>query len=280
MVETSSEAGSPDTGTEPPSGERTRLADLSQVFQRGTLVLIGCGAAKRDPEDPTDLRLAVVEPGEPVRGDAGPLGPAWEAQDLYTSSYFAVKRAFAERVGGVADGVDAPPWAILSAKHGVIEPSRPTCPYETRVDDLGVDPTDPEHRVPNRFRRRRPDGQEIVTEMDQWAASVAYGLARWVAGHRDRRDEPWQCRAKTVLVLAGERYVQPLRERGVFEYGIARMAGDPNEGYTLPVSFRYLFEEIDADGIGEQMAWLSDAVSRLDEPAGVTGQTSLGEWSG
>lgn len=43
------------------------------------------------------------------------------------------------------------------------------------------------------------------------------------------------------------------------------MAGDPNQLCGgLPVEPRFLFEEIDAGGIGEQMAWLSDAVDRLD----------------
>jgi hypothetical protein len=93
--------------------------------------------------------------------------------------------------------------------------------------------------------------------------------------------DPWESDANTLLVLAGQDYVEPLRKRGVFEYGISRMTGDPNAGFTLPVETRFLFEELDAGGIGEQMAWLSDAVDRLDHAAEDAGeQYALGEWSG
>lgn len=80
--------------------------------------------------------------------------------------------------------------------------------------------------------------------------------------------KPWENRANTLLVLAGQDYLDALRERGVFEYGIARMHGDPNEGWTLPVRVRYLFEEIDASGIGQQQRWLTDAVKGLNAARG------------
>lgn len=128
--------------------------------------------------------------------------------------------------------------------------------------------------------RRRPDGQEIVTEMDRWTAAVAYGLMKWVAEHRPRQGKPWENNANTLLVLAGQDYIEPLRERGDFEYGISRMAGDPNEGYKQPLRVRYLFEEIDASGIGEQMGWLSDVIERLEPlipDRSETKQTELGD---
>jgi hypothetical protein len=63
------------------------LADLDQVYLDGTLVLVADSPEQRDPADPVDIHEASVPPGEPVRDTAAsPVGPAWEAQDLYTST--------------------------------------------------------------------------------------------------------------------------------------------------------------------------------------------------
>ena len=263
------------------------IAALEDVYLDGTLVLVGCGKAKRDPSDPVDVHEAAVGPDEQLgQSWQDETGPAWRAEDLYTSSYFAVKRKFAETVTMWAAGRDGWPWAILSAEHAVLPPWKPTTPYDTTLrtgedTDLGEDPTNPDNRVRNPYLRRRPDGQEIVTEGDQWAASVASELARWTAMYREQGAPRTECDANTLLVLAGQDYVNALRERGVFEYGISRMTGDPNTGYKLPVRTRFLFEEIDSDGMFDQMAWLSDAVDRLDHDGERAGeQHGLGDWSG
>ena len=258
------------------------IADLQDVYLDGTLVLVGCGKAKRDPEDDVDLHAAVVGPDEQVRGDSGPQGPAWEARDLYTSNYFRGNRDLAETMTRWT-GDPTTGWAILSAEHGVLEPWMPTTRYNTSVDDLGADPTNPDHRVDNSWGRRRPDGREIVTEMDRWAADVATGLMRWIAGYRDRGALPWDVNANTLVVLAGQQYLDPLRERGVFEYGIARMTGNPNVGHTQPLQTRYLFEQFeDHDGIGDHMSWVSDAVSRLEQEIDdydASAQAALDTWT-
>jgi hypothetical protein len=67
-----------------------------------TLVIVGCGAAKRDSEAP--------------------------AKDLYTSTYFQKKRAYAETIGD--------DWQILSAEHGLVPADVVIKPYETHIDDL------------------------------------------------------------------------------------------------------------------------------------------------
>jgi len=246
------------------------------IYPDRTLVLVGCGKAKRDPDDPVDLHEAVVDPDEQL-GQAwqGETGPAWEAQDLYTSNYFHAKRELAEAVTRWNQDPDATPWAILSAEHQLLQPWETVTPYDTTIDDLGDDPTNPDHRV-DAGGRRRPDGQEIVTEMDKWATGVAYGLARWMAMFRDDGvDAPHTTDATSLLVLAGQSYIEPLRERGVFDYGISRMAGDVNEIHEFPTHVRYLFEEIDAEGIGEQMAWMSDQVDRFEHEREATEQADL-----
>lgn len=67
-----------------------------------TVVLVGCGSAKRDEPAP--------------------------ARDLYTSTYFRLKREYAETVG------DA--WYVLSAEHGVVPPDRVLEPYDLSAADL------------------------------------------------------------------------------------------------------------------------------------------------
>jgi hypothetical protein len=67
-----------------------------------TLVIVGCGAAKRDTET--------------------------EARDLYTSTYFKKKRAYAETIGD--------DYRILSAEHGLVAADDVLAPYETHIDDL------------------------------------------------------------------------------------------------------------------------------------------------
>ena len=252
--------------------------DRPEVYLDGTLVLVGCGAQKRDPSDPTDLHVAAVGPDEQFRTGTG---PAWRAEDLYTHWYFNAKAEFAALTSAWAgDVTDAPGWAILSAEHGVLLPEQRVRHYDTTIDDLGGDETNPDHHVRNVYGRRRPDGREIVTERDRWAAQVAYGLARWQAAFRET-GALGATRANTLLVLAGQDYIEPLRQRGVFEYGIAKMAKPGGGGPLLPVDrTRFLFEELDAGGIGEQGSWLHEARDVVEQhrtPERGTQQTLGGE---
>lgn len=275
------ESGGPQAGTGPSidlePGER--VADLDEIYLDGTLVLIGCGQAKRDPDNETDLHLAAVGEDEQIRMH-GPTGPAWEARDLYTSSYFSAKRELAETVTGWANDYDASPWGIISAKHNILQPWELVTPYDTSIKDLGGDETNPDHWVDVDYPPRRPDGREIVTEKDYWAAMTAFDLAKWVSSFREMGARPGQNDANSLLVVAGQDYVDALRDRGVFEYGISRMTGDPNEGTKMPLNTRFLFEEIEQDGIHDQMSWLSDAIDRIDDSVAETEQVELADWTG
>lgn len=238
--------------------------ERKEIYLDGTLVLVGCGKDKRDPEDPTDLHVAAVGPEEEFRSGTG---PAWEAQNLYTHWYFQAKADFADLLSAWSSDIEGSPpgWTILSAEHGILFPWEKVRHYDTTIEDLGGDEMNPDHHVRNTYLRRRPDGREIVTERDLWAANVAYGLARWQAMFRDQPG-PWAAkRANTLLVLAGQKYIEPLRKRGVFEYGISKMVSG-RDGPLLPVEHtRYLFEEIDAGGNGEQGSWLHEAADQIEE---------------
>ena len=88
------------------------------------------------------------------------------ARDLYTSALFRGLRRYAER--------NADRWYILSAEHGLVDPSEVLAPYEKTL---------------NRMRRE---------DRDRWAKKVQAQLAEALPPSAD------------VIVLAGERYREGL----------------------------------------------------------------------
>lgn len=233
---------------------------LDEDLLEGSIALIGCGKAKRDVTDDDDLEEAVVAPGVEDRF-TGLEGPLWEAQDLYTSTYFTLKNNLAELVGQWFGGPTSHGYAILSAEHDIVEPNELLAPYDTTVDDLGDDPDNPQHQAS--APHLRPDGEYVVTEMDLWASEVAIRLTRWVSRFSTNGDGIGDD-AETLLVFTGSSYLEPLRERGVFEYGTSRMSDHDGMGSELDLDVRFVFDEIDASGIGKQMGWLSDQIDRLE----------------
>lgn len=98
-----------------------------------------------------------------------------EARDLYVSQWFSKARRYVEQQNGR--------WFILSAQHGLVEPSRVLAPYQLTLNAMP-----------------RP-------ERERWASSVWQSLTDIVEQH------------PTVVILAGRRYaellVPRLAERGV-----------------------------------------------------------------
>lgn len=276
-------ASSPAPGTKPLSvGDADpTIADLEDIYLRKALVLVAATESRRDPGNPVDVHRAEIGPDE-RRWQGGPTGPMWRAGDYYTGAEFDARRTFAQTIGQWSgrDAESPSGWAILSPENGVEQPFETIKPYETTFQDIGGDECDPDHRVDNPFHRRRPDGREIVTEMDRWAASVATALCRWVAQHRERGMKPWENTANTLLVLGDEETIDELRTRGVFEYGIARMTGNPNEGTCFPLQTRFLTDLGNSETSGDRLAWLSDALNRLDIPEPEeTAQAEVGSWT-
>lgn len=102
--------------------------------------------------------------------------------------------------------------AILSAEHGTLYPGDEVEPYDTTIEDLGES-------------ELAALADEVRAEIEEW----------------DHHEENLQ----EVAVLAGKRYIEPLRERGAF---------DVEPEVTFPL------QEHDLGGIGEQMGWLTDQV--------------------
>lgn len=158
------------------------------------LVIVGCGAAKRDRElIPGKLRVK-----------------RYPAEDLYTSTYFQKKRDYAEVVGDS--------WMILSALHGLVPPDEKLKPYDVTIDDLDAE------------------------RLDRLAHQVGMTLIEWVSWELSEASD-----IEEIVVLAGKRYLEPLRQRDVFQAGV-----------DAPVSFP--LQQNDLGGIGEQMAWLNERV--------------------
>jgi hypothetical protein len=222
------------------SGERTR----------GRFVLIGCGAAKAQ---------------ETV-----------EARELYTSSYFAVKRQYAEAAVQWARTADrrANTWGILSAEHGVLMPRLEVGPYDTTIDDLrGV-------LISGEPAYELPSGEPVETELDQWAMRIHSALGSWLwrPFAADQEDSP--CRE--LVVLAGGDYVDALRERDIFS-GRPTAIRTGRETYrALPpkATVRFPFQEREFDGMFDQMAWLSERADELSAEAAPARRAELSSFDG
>ncbi|WP_436909957.1 DUF6884 domain-containing protein [Halosimplex marinum] len=137
-------------------------------------------------------------------------GKKWPAKDLYTSTYFEKKREYAETLGDQ--------WAVLSAEHGLVWPDQKLRPYETSIDDLDDD------------------------ALDELAYEVGMDLIDWIAWEQADGVE-----VDEIVVLAGKKYIDPLRERETFHAGV-------------PANVVFPLQQNDLGGIGEQMGWLKDRV--------------------
>ncbi|AEM58778.1 hypothetical protein HISP_16345 [Haloarcula hispanica N601] len=217
---------------------------------RGRFVLIGCGNAKTD--DPA------------------------EARDLYTSSYFAVKRSYAEAAVQWARTADrrANTWAVLSAEHGILMPRQTVAPYDTTIEDLRGEPIEGEANY------RLPSGDCVESRLDRWALRVHSSLGDWLRRPyaADQQESP--CRE--LVVLAGSDYVDALRKRGIFD-GRPTAIRTGRETYTaLPpkATVRFPFQERDFDGMFDQMSWLSDRVEELSSAAAPARRSELSAFDG
>lgn len=77
-----------------------------------TLILVGCGKAKRAAAAP--------------------------ARELYTGSLFRAARAYAEARACAPSGCPSVDWRILSAEHGLVHPDVDLEPYDTMLTDARV----------------------------------------------------------------------------------------------------------------------------------------------
>ena len=195
-------------------------------------MLIGCGQQKQDIDEPVP------------------------AEELYTSTYFQLKKRYAEARNTGAD--DRPGWAILSAEHDVLYPGLEVEPYDTTIDDLGQkdSPVEPEAYQHTAYPWDEP---LYETRLDFWTRRVHFGLASWLGMKSGFPEE--QPEARRLIVLAGEQYLEPLWENDVFE--------------PFPWENRFPFQENDFSGIGEQMHWLKQEAEKYSSEDVETEQDDL-----
>ncbi|MFC4553621.1 MULTISPECIES: DUF6884 domain-containing protein [Halorussus] len=120
---------------------------MQTAANRTTLALVGCGSTKREQ-----------------------LAPA---SDLYTSTYFAKKRAYAETY--------ADEWRILSAEHGLVHPDAVHEPYDASLNS-------------------RLDAYIGDDAVSVWAESVSHDLTSLLDG------------VDEIVILAGRDYSDPLAD--------------------------------------------------------------------
>ena len=191
------------------------------------------------------------------------IDDAIPAKDLYTSNYFQCKRRYAEAVS--QPGEDAPDgtpgWTILSTEYDVLWPSLEVEPYDTTIADL----EDRDAPVaPDAYKHTRYpwDEPEYHTALDFWTRRVHYGLASWLGMKSGFPEEEPHCRR--LIVLAGDKYVDPLLEHDVFE--------------PFPWHTAFPFKEHDFDGLGEQMQWLNEEAVRYEQEDGEREQALINDW--
>lgn len=133
-------------------------------------------------------------------------------RELYTSTYFRKKREYAETV--------ADEWCVLSALHGLRYHGEEFEPYDVSIEDLDDD------------------------QLDDLAHRVGMMLIEWITWDTTTVEE--------IVVLAGKKYIDPLRKRDAFSAGI-----EPR--VTFP------FQQNELGGIGEQMAWLDERINAHEQ---------------
>ncbi len=102
-------------------------------------------------------------------------------------------------------------WWVLSAEHALLQPSQVVEPYDTTIDDINA---------------------------ESWARDVRLTLRA--------ADGKWMSDDTELLVLAGQDYIEPIRE----------VLDELDNSTTLGVTVRYPFA--DTSGIGEQLAVLNE----------------------
>lgn len=202
----------------------------------GVFILVGCSQSKKQTDEPI---------------------PAWE---LYDSVYWDKKRELSEAIAQWSDQPTVA-WNILSAEHPVLPPMMEIKRYDTSIEDLRGEPLgwDCPHILPN--------GKRVTTELDWWAYRVRGQLIDWLrAPFRADQYSERRTPCGELVVLLGNRYLDPLRKRGVFT-GIPESihTDGPAGKHTVEglTRVRYAFQERDFSGIGKQMNWMKTRTAEL-----------------
>ena len=152
------------------------------------------------------------------------------AADLYSSGYWTVKSRYGSEAGDE--------WGIIAATYGFSEPDEEIANYDRSVSDIEGIPVDGEGRLPN--------GDAVTTLLDEWAVDVYEGLSAWI----DSVAHPDDPRDVELQVVLGDRYYDPLAERGVFD--ALRASGE--------LTVEPVFQTRDFSGMGKQMGWMNEQV--------------------
>jgi len=179
--------------------------------------IIGCGSKKRD------------EPSE--------------ARELYTSTYFQLKRDYAERRWEK--------YCILSAEHGFLRPGEIVSPYDTTITDDDF------------------DRETVVSEL---ADSTLMNVDIVMMGPDT---VPVLAGQKYIELLEEAFEVYEPIGMGVGPFN-ERHEHVVDGEYQMPVEIEPVFQNLELGGIGEQMSWLKQWLADDLEKQGAK-QTTLFE---
>jgi hypothetical protein len=146
---------------------RNRRSIIRQLDRERTLVLISCSSQKAWDAQMEDPRRVLQ-------------GHTTAASNAYCSPLFSKSRAWAERRGY--------PWAVLSAKYGLISPNQEIDDYDLTLRQFTP-------------AQRREWGRVVVHTLDKLEADL------WTT-----TDGP--APAPPTIVMAGEAYTAPMRAAG------------------------------------------------------------------
>jgi hypothetical protein len=217
-----------------------------------TVALLGCGKSKRSPINTTEDEEALVQTQLGV-SETGPQ--TWQARKLYTSVYFAKKRDFGDYITQWADDAEQYRMAILSAKHYVVPHRNQLEHYNQSIKDISKSALT--HSISDDLTA--VDGSSIETDYDLWVRNVTISMQEWLSTLTSTLPQhKYDPHSLKVAILAGSDYTKPLKE-SVFEYGLSNLSVEyDNRDWITTVTPRYIFDEIQAGGNGDQMGWLND----------------------
>jgi len=156
------------------------------------------------------------------------------AADRYEGGYWTVKRRYGERVGYS--------WRIISARYGVLNPTKPILDYDMEPGDLRDVQSESEHVLYS--------GEEVKTLLDEWVRDVGENLRSWVQSEQASISDPVR-----LHIIVGNRYYQPLADGGVIDL----LRELPSVDVFCP------FQEIGFEGNGKQMSWMNSQIAAAED---------------
>jgi|AntRauTorcE11898_2_1112593.scaffolds.fasta_scaffold03343_1 hypothetical protein len=145
------------------------------------LALIGCGKKKKGEASTPEQMKPLFD----TTDTHSERENRYEAEDLYTSRYFALKTAYAKQ--------HCDTRFILSAKHGIIPPAYRLSRYDVRITQSGFE----------------GEGTPNYETVEDWGSHVVATIKNIYEYRNSSRRES----LSSIITLAGSPYLSPIRNQ-------------------------------------------------------------------